>query len=130
MVGFFRRRYIHETYSICHHRLRLGLVAHAALAGGQQSTTEPSAAQVRQKALQDGPSTMQMEYLTHKQPVAPHRDAAPTDPRLLRPLTKREIGMLYNACIAYAECASSYSRAYAHNQALLKAHKDAGDSGQ
>jgi hypothetical protein len=31
--------------------------------------------------------------------------------------------MLYNACIAYPECATAYSKAYEHEQALLRGQK-------
>jgi len=109
----------------------LGAISAVAFAGGQQAQTEPAAAEIHQKALQDGPATPQLDYLTHKDPVTPHHDAAPADPKPVPSLTRREAGMLFNACIAYAECATAYSKAYEHEQALLRAQKAnaAGGSG-
>lgn len=101
----------------------LGAISAMALAGSQQAQTEPTAAEINQKALQDGPATPQLDYLTHKDPVTPHHDDAPADPKPVPPLTRREAGMLFNACIAYAECATAYSKAYEHEQALLRAQK-------
>jgi hypothetical protein len=103
----------------------------AVFAGSQQTgTKEPTRAEIQQKAMQDGPSTSQFGYVTYKASAAPSRNAAPTDPKLLRPLTQREIGMLYNACVAYSECATAYGKAYEHNQALLRAQKAESGPGQ
>lgn len=102
--------------------LALGAAATAAFAGDPP----PTAAEVQQKAMKEGPSTPRIGYLTHREANAPRREAAPADPHLLKPLSQREIGMLYSACIAYPECASAYSKAYEHNQALLKAQKAGG----
>ncbi|MEO6967236.1 MAG: hypothetical protein ABI132_02090 [Rhodanobacteraceae bacterium] len=102
----------------------LGMAASTAYAGGPPSQPAPTQGEIQQQAMQNGPSTMQSGYLTQKDPVGPHRKAGPVDPRLLQPLTKREVGMLFNACIGYAECATSYSRAYEHNQALQRAQKE------
>lgn len=100
-----------------------GITSGTAFAAGQQSQTAPTQDEIQQKALQEGPATPRIGYLTHKEPRAPHRAPAPVDPRLMKPLTQREIGMLYNACIAYAECRTAYDKAYEHNQALLRAQK-------
>lgn len=109
----------------------LGVVSAAALAGGQQTQSKPTAAEIHQKALQDGPATPQLDYLTHRDPVAPRHAAAPADPKPVPPLTRREAGMLFNACIAYPECSTAYSKAYEHEQALQRAKKAraAGGSG-
>lgn len=109
----------------------LGAVSAVASAGGQQAQARPTAEEIHQKALQDGPATPQLDYLTHKDPVTPHADAAPADPKPVPPLTRREAGMLFNACIAYPECAIAYSKAYEHEQALLRAQqaKASGGSG-
>lgn len=101
----------------------MGVVSAAALAGGQQAQAEPTPAEVHQKALQDGPATPQLDYLTHKDPVTPHSNGGAADPKPVPPLTQREAGMLYNACIAYIECKTDYEKAYEHEQALLRAQK-------
>lgn len=101
----------------------LGAVSAVASAAGQQAQTRPTAEEIHQKALQDGPATPQLDYLTHKDPVTPHAHAAPAAPKPVPPLTRREAGMLFNACIAYPECATAYSKAYEHEQALLRAQK-------
>lgn len=110
----------------------LGMAASAAYAGAPSSQPDPSSAAVQQQAMQDGPSTAQIGYVSAKTPAAPHRDAGPVNPKFLRPLTQREIGMLFNACIAYAECATEYSRAYEHNQVLERSQQGnvAGDPSQ
>ncbi|TAM96167.1 MAG: hypothetical protein EPN40_09375 [Rhodanobacteraceae bacterium] len=101
----------------------MGAVTAVALAGGQQAQTEPTATEIHQRALQDGPATPQLDYLTHEDPVTPHHDAAAADPKPVPQLTRREAGMLYSACIAYPECVTAYSKAYEHEQALLRAQK-------
>lgn len=74
----------------------LGMAASTAFAGGPSSqAAAPSRAQIQQQAMQNGPATPQIGYLTQKDPVAPYRSPAP--PRLLRPLTQREIGMTFVA---------------------------------
>lgn len=102
---------------------------HASAADQQQAASKPTAAEIDRHAMQQGPSTGRIGYPTHKDPPAPRRAAAPVDPKLLRPLTQREVGMLYGACIAYAECKTAYAKAVEHNQALLDARKaaDRGD---
>jgi hypothetical protein len=116
------------TITVCSNLL---LAAGATLAGSPQPrSNQPTDAEIHQKAMQEGPSTMQAGYLTQKDPVGPHRNASPVNPELLRPLTTREIGMLYNACIAYPECKVAYGKAQEHNQALLNAQKAGDDSGQ
>lgn len=99
----------------------LALASGGAAIAGQPPSSAPTRAEVEQQAMQQGPSTGRIGYLTHKDPPTPHHAAAPVDPKMLRPLTKREIGMLFNACIAYAECKTAYSKAYEHHQALLRA---------
>lgn len=117
--------------------LAITIVAIAALttsqwAGARQApaSSAPTRAEIEQQAMQQGPATGRIGYATHKDPSAPKHAAAPVDPKLLQPLTKREIGMLYNACIAYPECKTAYSKAYEHNQALLRAQKAAAGGGQ
>lgn len=97
-----------------------------AAAGRQDAQAKPTQAEVDQHAMQHGPATPRIGYLTHRDPPAPKRDSTPVDPKLLRPLTQREVGMLYNACTAYAECRTAYARAYEHNQALLNAKRATG----
>jgi len=105
----------------------LALGSGQAAVAGQPPSSAPTRAEIEQQAMQQGPSTGRIGYLTHQDPPAPQQAAAPIDPRMLRPLTKREIGMLFNACIAYAECKSAYAKAYEHHQALLRAqHAAAG----
>lgn len=107
------------------------LAAGVAFADQQQTQSkQPTSAEIQQEAMQDGPSTSRIGYLTHMDPAAPHHAAAPVNPKLLRPLTQDEIGMLYYACVAYPECVTAYSHAYEHNQALLRAQKTGGASGQ
>ncbi|MBN8736250.1 MAG: DUF4148 domain-containing protein [Xanthomonadales bacterium] len=101
----------------------VALASGQAASAGQPPSSAPTRAEVDQQAMQEGPTTGRIGYLTHKDPPAPHRAAAPVDPRMLRPLTKREIGMLFNACIAYAECKTAYAKAYEHHQALLRAQQ-------
>lgn len=117
--------------------LAVTILAAAGLALSQAAVAEPppvsapTPAEVHQHAMQHGPSTGRIGYLTHKDPPAPTKTPVPVNPELLRPLSQREIGMLFNACVAYAECATAYSRAYEHNQAqqraaAAKALKDGG----
>ncbi|HET9819029.1 MAG TPA: hypothetical protein VFP92_07700 [Rhodanobacteraceae bacterium] len=102
----------------------LGTVAGAAFAAGQQSQPAPTSEEVEQKAMQDGPATPRIGYRTYMEPAAPARKQAPPDPKLMVPLTQREVGMLYNACVAYPECKTAYAKAYEHQQALLRAQKE------
>ncbi|MGH8213376.1 MAG: hypothetical protein ACREPP_09140 [Rhodanobacteraceae bacterium] len=106
------------------------MAAGAAFAGGQQSQTVKTQAEIQQKIMQDGPTTGRIDYLTHKDPAAPHHSAAPVNPKLLRPLTQREIGMLLNACIAYPECNSAYSSALERYQAQLRAQGASAQQGE
>jgi|SRR5690348_14979169 hypothetical protein len=106
-----------------------GLALSQVAIGQQAPSSASAAAKFDQQVMQQGPTTDRPGYLVRKDPVAPKHAAAPTDPRLLRPLTQREIGMLYNACVSYPECAIAYSRAYEHNQALLRARKAEGEGG-
>jgi|GEM_PF-6157739 len=108
----------------------LGTAAGAAFAGGQQAQTAPTQAEIRQKAMQDGPSTGRIDSITYKEPVAAHHAEAAPNPKLMRPLTQREIGMLFNACIAYPECNTAYSNALERYQAQLRAKSDDSSSGQ
>lgn len=109
----------------------LAVVAGSAVAGGQQAeATQPTPAEVQKHAMQNGPSTARIGYLTQKDPPAKQRPVAPVDPKLLEPLTQREVGMLYHACIAYAECWAAYSKAYEHDQALRRARQTAADADQ
>lgn len=87
----------------------------------QAQPPAPERAAVEQQAMQQGPATGRIGYRTHKDPPAAKHAAAPDDPAMLKPLTQREIGMLFNACIAYPECKTAYAKAYEHNQALLRA---------
>src|SRR5579885_364029 len=97
------------------------LVAGAASAGGRQTQAAPTPAEIRQKAMQDGPSTGRIDAMTYEEPVAAHRVETAPNPKLMRPLTQREIGMLLNACIAYPECTSAYTSALERYQAQLRA---------
>ena len=110
----------------------IAALASSQIAGARQPppSPAPNRAEIEQQAMQQGPATGRIGYLTHTDAPAPKHAAAPVDPKRLRPLTKREIGMLYNACIAYAECKTAYAKAYEHNQALLRARKAAGEGGQ
>lgn len=102
------------------------IAGHAPASGQQASPAAPTAAEVDQHAMQHGPSTGRIGYPTHKDPPAPRHAAAPTDPRLLRPLTQREVGMLYSACVAYPECKIAYSKAVEHRDALERAKASPG----
>lgn len=100
------------------------LAAGAVFAAGQQTQpAEPSQSEINQKALQNGPATPQPNYLTHEEKVTPHPEAAPSHPKPVPPLSQREIGMLYSACIAYIECKTEYAAAKEHEEALQKAKK-------
>jgi hypothetical protein len=110
----------------------LGMVAGAAFAGGPQTQpAEPTQAEIHQKALKDGPATPQIDYPTKKNSVPPYEGTASSPSKPVPPLTQREIGMLYNACVAYPECKTAYAGAKEHEQALLKAkqRKAADDPG-
>lgn len=106
-----------------------GFAANVVWATGPQEAA-PTSQEIHQKALAEGPATGRIGYLTHPEPVAaapaPRR---PVDPRMLKPLTQREVGMLYHACVAYPECKTAYAQAYEHNQALLRA-KAEGEAAQ
>ena len=109
----------------------LGLAAGAVCAGEPSAQTgKPTRAEIQQKAMQDGPASSQFGYVTYKAPAGLHHAAAAVDPKLLRPLTQREMGMLYNACIAYPECMTAYSSAREHEQALLRAQEAKNDPRQ
>lgn len=97
--------------------------AQASAAGQQEPASTPTAAEVEQHAMQHGPSTGRIGYPTHKDPPAPKRAVAPVDPKMLRPLTQREVGMLYNACAVYPECRIAYSKAVEHRDALERARQ-------
>jgi hypothetical protein len=105
-------------------------LASSRMAAAGPPSSAPTRAEIEQQAMQQGPATGRIGYLTHKDPSAPPHAAAPVDPKMLRPLTKREIGMLFNACIAYAECKTAYAKAYEHQQALLRAQKAAAGGGE
>lgn len=121
-----------------HTILAITVFAIAKLASSQVASARqalpsaPTHAGIEQGAMQQGPSTGRIGYLTHEDLPAPKRAEAPVDPKLLRPLTQREAGMFYNACIAYPECKTAYSKAYEHDQALRRAQKAkvAGRAGQ
>lgn len=99
-----------------------------AIAGGQQAdATPPTPAEIQQQAMKDGPSTGRVGYLTQKNEPASYRQSAPIDPKLLEPLSAREVGMLYNACIAYPECKTAYASAREHEQALQRARQASAD---
>ncbi|MGH8191143.1 MAG: hypothetical protein ACREP2_06825 [Rhodanobacteraceae bacterium] len=98
----------------------LGMAAATALAGNPPEQPKPTRAEVQQKAMQDGPATMQPGYPTHKDPVT-HHPAGTVKPKLMKPLTQRELGMLLNACAAYAECRTSYDQARERYDAQLRA---------
>lgn len=101
------------------------------IASAQQAkSSSPTSAEIERQAMQQGPATGRLGYLTHQEPRTPKRAEKPVDPKMLQPLTRREIGMLYNACIAYPECKVAYSKAYEHNQALLRAQRAAKADGQ
>lgn len=117
------------TISVCS---ALAMAAGATFAAGQQTQpAEPTQSEINQKALQNGPATPQPNYLTHMEKVSPHTDAKSSHPKPVPPLSKREIGMLYNACIAYMECRTEYAAAKDHEEALQRAkeQKAAGQSG-
>ncbi|HKT42723.1 MAG TPA: hypothetical protein VJQ86_10275 [Rhodanobacteraceae bacterium] len=102
----------------------LAMAAGSASAVGQQTQpAEPTQSEVNQTALQKGPATPQYNYLAHMDKVTPHQDKGPADQKPVPPLTKTEMGMLYNACIAYIECKTQYAAAKAHEEALQKAKK-------
>lgn len=107
----------------------MGLVLNHVAIGQQAPSSASAAATFDQQVMQQGPTTDRPGYLVRKDRVAPRHAAAPTDPKLLRPLTQREMGMLYNACIAYPECKTAYAKAYEHNQALLRERKAQGEGG-
>lgn len=100
-----------------------GLALSQVAVGQQAPSSASDRAALDQQVVQQGPTTDRPGYMERKDPVARRRAAAPVDPKLLRPLTQREMGMLYNACIAYPECKTAYAQAYEHNQALLRARK-------
>lgn len=104
----------------------LAACAGRAVAQVQQA---PTRAEVEQQAMQQGPSTGRIGYQTRRSPRVAKHKPAPADPKLLQPLTEREVGMLFNACVAYPECKTAYRRAYEHNQALLQARREAGGDG-
>lgn len=105
----------------------MALMSGEAAIAGQPPSPTPTRAEIEQQAMQQGPTTGRIGYLTHKDPPAPRHAAAPVDSKNLHPLTKREIGMLFNACIAYPECKTAYAKAYEHQQALLRAQHAAAE---
>lgn len=108
--------------------LGLGMVASVALAGGQQS--QPTQAEIHEQALKSGPATPQIDYPTKKNAIPPYQGTSHADPKAVPPLSQREIGMLYNACIAYPECKTSYANAKEHEAELQRAkQQQAADGG-
>lgn len=98
----------------------LGAAAAAATAGSPPEQAAPTRAEIQQKALAEGPATMQPGYLTHRDPVTRH-PAGQVNPKLLRPLTQREVGMLFHACSAYPECVAAYGQARDRYDAQVRA---------
>ncbi|TAN05597.1 MAG: hypothetical protein EPN38_10560 [Rhodanobacteraceae bacterium] len=96
-------------------------VAAAAIAGGPPVQSSPTRAEIQQKAMQDGPATGQIGYRTYRAPAPAKRAPQPVNPKLMRPLTQREVGMLLHACAVYPECKTSYEQAHERYQAQLRA---------
>lgn len=98
----------------------VGLAASVAVAGSPPDQPQPTRAEIQQKAMQEGPATSQIGYHTYKEPVV-HHPQQPVNPKLMKPLSQREIGMLFNACVAYPECKIAYAQAHERYQAQLRA---------
>lgn len=91
----------------------------------ESQSPAPTRSEIDAQAMQHGPSTGRIGARTQRDPHAARRAEAPLDPRLMQPLNEREVGMLFNACVAYPECKTAYQKAYAHQQALLEAQRRA-----
>lgn len=102
--------------------LGLGVAAGTAFAGSPQST-EPTQTEVHKEALKNGPATPQIDYPTQKNSVPAYQGEGSAQSKPVPPLTQREMGMLYNACIAYPECKTAYADAKEHEAELERAKK-------
>jgi len=91
---------------------------HAGDAQGNQRVTR---AEILQYSLRNGPATPHPQHLTWRGVAStqPPGNIAHVGP--LRPLTRREIGMLFGARTAYAEYLTAYDRTLRLYRALVRA---------
>lgn len=93
-------------------------IAHAGGAQGKHSFTR---AEILQYSLRNGPATPHPEHLTWRGVGSMRPPANIAYVGVLRPLTRREIGMLFGARTAYVEYRTAYDRTLRLYRALVRA---------
>lgn len=93
-------------------------VAHAGDAQGKHQFTR---AEILEYSLRNGPATPHPEHLTWRGVVSTKQPGSIAYVGKLRPLTLREIGMLFGARTAYIEYRTAYDRTLRLYRALVQA---------
>jgi hypothetical protein len=93
-------------------------IAHAGGAQGKHSFTR---AEILQYSLRNGPATAHPEHLTWRGAGSMQPPGNIAYVGALRPLTQREIGMLFGARTAYVEYRTAYDRTLRLYRALVQA---------
>ena len=93
-------------------------IAHASDAQGKHQFTR---AEILEYSLRNGPATPHPEYLTWRRVGSTNPPGSITYVGKLRPLTRREIGMLFGARTAYVEYRTAYDRTLRLYRALVQA---------
>jgi len=92
-------------------------IAHAGDAQRKQFTR----AEILEYSLRNGPATPHPEHLTWRGAGSTKPPGSIAHVGKLRPLTRREIGMLFGARTAYAEYRTAYDRTLRLYRALVRA---------